>query len=156
MAHNPAEATSLKQLLQGIQVKDMTLLQGKVIQESPLKIQAVNDEKLVITEEIAIVPRHLSNYTATCDVWLGSSGTIDSITQTDGEHSHSGGTHEGHASGDGSHTHSGDGTHAHSQKTFNIETANITIYNALKAGEMVHLLAFDNGKKYYILDRVVN
>lgn len=131
MANNPADATSLKQLLQGIQVKDMTLLQGKVIQESPLKIQAVNDEKLIITEEIAIVPRHLTDYTATCDVWLGSTGTIDSITQTDGAHSHS-------------------------QKTFSIETANITIYNALKAGEMVHLLAFDSGKKYYVLDRVVN
>lgn len=122
MANNPADATSLKQLLQGIQVKDMTLLQGKVIQESPLKIQAVNDEKLIITKEIAIVPRHLTDYTATCDVWLGSTGTIDSITQTDGKHSHGG----------------------------------VTIYNALKAGEMVHLLAFDSGKKYYVLDRVVN
>jgi len=156
MATNPTEATSLKQLLQGIQTKDMTLLQGKVIQESPLKIQAVNDEKLVITEEIAIVPRHLTDYTATCDVWLGSTGTIDSVTQTGGTHSHSGGAHEGHENGDGSHTHSGDGSHSHSQKTFTIETANITIYNALKKGDTVHLLAFDSGKKYYVLDRVVN
>lgn len=156
MANNPAEATSLKQLLQGIQIKDMTLLQGKVTQASPLKIQAVNDDKLVITEEIAIVPRHLTDYTASCDVWLGSTGAIDSVTQTGGTHNHSGGAHEGHESGDGSHTHTGDGSHSHSLKTFAIESANITIYNALKVGEMVHLLSFDSGKKYYVLDRVVN
>lgn len=34
-------------------------------------------------------------------------------------------------------------------------TGTITIHNGLKAGEKVHLLSLNNGKKYYILDRVV-
>jgi len=29
------------------------------------------------------------------------------------------------------------------------------VYNALKVGEKVHLLSLNNGKKYYVLDRVV-
>lgn len=30
----------------------------------------------------------------------------------------------------------------------------ITVHNALKAGEMVHVLSFNHGKQYYVLDRV--
>ncbi len=30
----------------------------------------------------------------------------------------------------------------------------MTIYNALKAGDKVHLLAFNRGKQYYVLDRM--
>lgn len=33
--------------------------------------------------------------------------------------------------------------------------AAMTVYNALKAGETVHLLSLNKGKLYYILDRVV-
>lgn len=32
---------------------------------------------------------------------------------------------------------------------------NITVYNALKIGDKVHVLSLNNGKLYYILDRVV-
>lgn len=31
---------------------------------------------------------------------------------------------------------------------------NITIQNALQAGEKVYVLSFNNGKQYYVLDRV--
>ena len=31
----------------------------------------------------------------------------------------------------------------------------MTVYNGLKVGEKVHLLSLNNGKKYYVLDRVV-
>ena len=31
---------------------------------------------------------------------------------------------------------------------------NITIHNALKAGDIVHVLSFNHGKQYYVLDRV--
>jgi len=30
----------------------------------------------------------------------------------------------------------------------------ITVHNALKVGEKVHLIALQNGKKYFVLDRV--
>lgn len=32
--------------------------------------------------------------------------------------------------------------------------ATVTVYNALKIGERVHLLSFKHGKQYYVLDRV--
>lgn len=31
---------------------------------------------------------------------------------------------------------------------------NITVHNALKAGDIVHVLSFNHGKQYYVLDRV--
>lgn len=113
------EKTSLKQLIQGMTGDGVAVIQGKVLQASPLKIQAVNDEKLIISQNSLFVPRHLTDYTTTC--YIASSGS-----------------HGGHNSGNGAHTHS----------------ASITIYNALKAGEVVHLLSFNHGKQYYVLDRV--
>lgn len=113
------EKTSLKQLIQGMTGGEVSVIQGKVISTSPLKIRAVNDEKLTICQNSLFVPRHLTNYTTTCLV--ASSGS-----------------HGGHSSGNGSHSHS----------------ASITIYNALKVGETVHLLSLNHGKQYYILDRV--
>ncbi len=41
----------------------------------------------------------------------------------------------------------GDGVHTHKEVT-------MTIYNGLKPGDKLHLLAVQNGKKYYALDRV--
>ena len=34
-----------------------------------------------------------------------------------------------------------------------LEQTPVTVHNALKQGEVVYLLAFKNGKKYYLLDR---
>jgi Protein of unknown function (DUF2577). len=34
-------------------------------------------------------------------------------------------------------------------------SGSITIHNALQAGEKVHVLSFNHGKQYYVLDRVV-
>lgn len=34
------------------------------------------------------------------------------------------------------------------------KNATITVHNALKVGEKVHLIALQNGKKYFVLDRV--
>lgn len=36
----------------------------------------------------------------------------------------------------------------------NSVNGNITIQNALQAGEKVYVLSFNNGKQYYVLDRV--
>ena len=98
--------TSLKSLFQGTLSADSELLQGTVISISPLKIQASNDSKLVITGTSAIVPKHLCNYSVKCSI--GSGG----------------------------------------------ETTTATLYDALKVGDKVHLLALQSGKKYFVLDRV--
>ena len=34
-----------------------------------------------------------------------------------------------------------------------ITEAEMTVYNALKTGEKVHVLSFNKGKQYYVLDR---
>ena len=58
-----AEDLSIKALLQGIMTAgSTTVLQGVVKSASPLKIQMVNDEKLVINSNNTFVPRHLTDY----------------------------------------------------------------------------------------------
>ena len=45
--------------------------------------------------------------------------------------------------------------HIHSLKTFSIESGLLTVYNALKTGESVYLLRFNDGKSYYALERAI-
>ena len=45
--------------------------------------------------------------------------------------------------------------HIHSLQTFVIEGALMTVYNALKVGESVYLLRFNNGKSYIALERAI-
>ena len=47
----------------------------------------------------------------------------------------------------------GDGTHINHLRTFNLYKGTITVYNALKVGDIVYLLRYNDGKKYFILDR---
>lgn len=120
------ENTSLKQLIQGMTGGGAEVLQGIVKSTSPLKIQIVNDEKLIIGPEITYVPRSLTDYTV--EVTVG--------WQT--ESSSGGSGYDAYA------------THSHAvagQKT-------MTVHNALQAGEKVHVLSFNHGKQYYVLDRV--
>ena len=121
-----ADALSLKGAFQGMIPTSAELMVGIVISTSPLKIQMVNDEKLVIGAAITVVPRHLTNYTTKVTI---SGGSLSGSTTYNSLHSH------GYAS-------------------FTDTMADMTVYNALKKGEMVHVLALQNGKKYYVLDRV--
>lgn len=118
------EKTSLKQLFQGIAGDGVEVLQGIVKSASPLKIQIVNDEKLTIGPNITYVPRHLTDYTTTCSLAKGAKGSVNGPAN------------------DGSRL---------TDFTF---SGSITVYNALKVGEKVHVLSFNHGKQYYVLDRV--
>jgi hypothetical protein len=118
--------------------ESMAVVRGKVISAAPLKIQVINDDKLILTENIICLPAHLQEYTTKCDILL-SNGTIDSQTYNDGEHSQP-------DAGYG-------GAHVNHLQTFNIWNAVIKVHNALKVGEVVYILSFNQGKKYYILDR---
>lgn len=125
--NNNGNNMSLKGIFQGMIPADAELMQGTVISASPLKIQMTNDEKLIINERITVVPRHLSNYKTTC--------TIDWASE-----------YKSGGSGDASFS-----SHNHGI----IGTKPITINNALKVGEAVYVLSLNNGKLYYVLDRVV-
>ena len=153
------ENESVKQMFQGLIPDGEGVIQGTVTQVGPLIIQALNDPKLILPEPILIVPFHLKNYSTSIDItWQGNYGTalVDSQTFKDGEHPHGkSGEHGGHMSGDGKHTHPEDeGAHINHLNTFNIFGASMTVHNALKVGEKVHMLSFNQGKKYYVLDRV--
>ena len=165
------EATSIKELLQGMAPKSMEVIRGRVTRAAPLEIVAANDEKLVLNANTAVVPRHLTDYSAECDIELGG-GAIISRTRAGGEHPHgtsgehphgTGGGHGGHCGGDGLHSHPpsegghshppSEGAHVHGLDGFCIYRATIRHYNALKVGETVIILSFNSGKKYLVLDR---
>lgn len=120
------EKTSLKQLFQGMAGEGAEVLQGIVKSTSPLKIQIVNDEKLTIGPNITYVPRHLTDYTTEV--------TVNWRTEN--------------ASGG-----SGDAAYASHDHAIT-GRKKITVHNALKAGEKVHVLSFNHGKQYYVLDRI--
>ncbi len=130
--------TSLKQLFQSLIPKGSEIMEGTVIQTGPLKIQMTGDKKHIITESITIVPWHLTDYSTKADL-LKADGTLDSQTFQDGAH--------------GGHT-SGDGTHVNNLNTFDLCRGTLIVHNALKKGEKVHVLSLNNGKRYYVLDRV--
>nr|DAM32586.1 MAG TPA: Protein of unknown function (DUF2577) [Caudoviricetes sp.] len=146
------EQTSLKGIFQSLCPDGPSVIEGTVTSTSPLKITLANDSKMVLGTNSLIVPRHLTDYTTTADVIKGNGSLSSSTSKGGGTHSHSEGTHGGHTSGDGSHTHEG-GTHIHSLASLSLVGATLTVHNALKQGETVYLLAFNNGKQYYVLDR---
>lgn len=126
MAGEASGQTSLKGLFQGMAGGGVEVLQGIVKSASPIKIQIVNDEKLTIGPNITYIPRHLTDYTTEV--------TVDWATENT-----SGG------SGDAAFQ-----SHKHAIKG----RKTITVHNALKAGERVHILVFNKGKQYYVLDRI--
>ena len=120
------EKTSLKQLFQGMAGNGVEVLQGIVKSVGHIKIQIVNDEKLTIGPNITYIPRHLTDYSTEVTVsWRTENA--------------SGG------SGDAAYA-----SHSHSV----IGRKAITVHNALKVGDRVHVLSFNHGKQYYVLDRV--
>lgn len=116
--------TSIKGLIQGMTGGEVGIVQGTVKSVSPLKIQVVNDDKLVVTEANTYVPRHLKDYGTQCAIGVGAQGGLNAPTA------------------DGSRL-----------TDFNL-TGDITVKDALKVGDVVHMLYFNHGKQYYVLDRV--
>lgn len=130
--------TSLKQLFQRMGPMPVELLQGTVIQEKPLKIKISGDDKLIINERITVVPWHLTDYT-TKATYRKMDGTLDSWTKNDGAHADPIG-----------------GTHVHYLEDYNLYKGVIKVHNALKEGDILHILSLNSGKLYFVLDRVVD
>ena len=132
------EAQSIMSIIRGATMsEDGSVIEAKVIGAGPLKVQATNDDKLILNAGSLVVPWHLTDYTTKMTYRLDK-GTLDSETYNDGAH----GGHVG-----------GDGTHVNHLKTFNLYKGTMTVYNALKVGDMIYLLRYNDGKKYFILDR---
>ena len=132
------EAQSIMSIIRGATMsEDGSVIEAKVIGAGPLKVKATNDDKLILNAGSLVVPWHLTDYTTKMTYRLDK-GTLDSETYNDGPH----GGHVG-----------GDGTHINHLRTFNLYKGTITVYNALKVGDIVYLLRYNDGKKYFILDR---
>ena len=161
---NPDEATSLKQLFLSMLPKDGGIVVGTVTKESPLTIQIENDEKLEISGSALLVPRNLTDYQVKVDIALAD-GKIDSNTHVGGAHGHKFQLFDSRGGGvtglvgcplEGDKVESSkESAHIHSLKTFSIESGLLTVYNALKTGESVYLLRFNDGKSYYALERAI-
>lgn len=128
--------TSIKQLIQGMMPVGEELLEGTVIQTGPLKIQITGDDKLIINERITVVPWHLTDY-KTRATYRKMDGILDSWTKNDGKHADPVG-----------------GTHVHYLEDYNLYKGIIVVHNALRVGDILHILSLNNGKLYYVLDRV--
>lgn len=118
---------SLKGLINqiGDKNRDMRVIMGTVVSESPLGIQVIGDDKLLLNERITEVPRHLTDYDVNVDI---SGGAVTGVT----------------ASGAG---------HTHGIDEIAVSRAVMRVYNALKAGEVVYILSYNHGKKYFVLGR---
>lgn len=116
--------TSLKQAIQGLSHSSLDIIQGVVIAINPIQIKAVKDEKLIIKQDILIVPKHLTDQEFEFSISKGDSGSVDGPTEK------------------------GDNLQDLSM------TGKIKLNNALKEGDTVHLLEIGKGKRYVILDRV--
>ena len=155
------EKTSLKQLIQGMTDSGIEVLQGIVKSASPLKIQMVNDEKLIIGPNITYIPRHLTDYKTEIsgpniqEYYYTGSGT-ESSTGSSTESSTWSSTESSTESSKESSTESSTESntapvappHVHA-----LGRIQVTVHNALKAGEKVHVLSFNHGKQYFVLDR---
>ncbi len=63
MANNPAEANSIKGIIQGLIPDPGGVMQGFVKSISPITIQVEGDDKLLLSATTLILPKHLTNYT---------------------------------------------------------------------------------------------
>lgn len=117
--------TSMKQLFQSMIPDGDEIMEGTVTQTNPLKIQITNDPKLIINERITIVPWHLTDYVTKATYTIPPKGSIESV-DTDGG----------------------------LLTTFTLTLGKITVHNALRKGDKLHILSLNHGKLFYVLDRV--
>lgn len=75
MKHN-----SLKQAIQGMIPETLGITIGVVIEEKPVKIQVVNNPKMILSGGNLIIPKHLTDYTVLM--------TVDHSTEDSNLHSH--------------------------------------------------------------------
>ena len=138
--------TSLKQLFQGMIPVGSTILQGTVTKDDPLEITAVNDSKLIISGNQLVVPWHLTDYTTHADYTMGDKGELrnETFTKMDGDHLHT-------DSRGGS---TSSVKHKHYLEKLNSYKMTLKVYNHLQKDDIVYLLSLNNGKVYYVLDRV--
>jgi hypothetical protein len=124
------ESTSIKQLINRIAADSFVpsgIEVGVVSGTSPLTVKIPNDSKRTLYEADLVVPEHLTDYEIeiTPDDWKSEeTGGGSSYAQFE--------------------------SHSHEIKG----KKKITVHGALKKGDKVYLLSYNDGKKYFVIDRV--
>lgn len=132
------DQTSIKQMMQKMAPDGAGIVEGTVTNASPLEITLTNDAKMILSANSLIIPEHLTDHEIEADIMMDE-GVLYAPTETDGEHEHPGIGKSG--------------KHVHELKGFQLTGGKIILHTGLKAGEIVYLLSYNNGKKYYVLDR---
>mgnify|MGYP001066372876 CR=1 FL=1 len=135
------EQTSLKQLIQGLMPEGAGVVEGTVTNASPLEITLTNDDKMTLSANSFIVPEHLTDREIEADIMMDC-GALYAPTGAEDE--------------EGGHGHPGiekSGRHGHELESFQLTGGKLILHTGLKAGEIVYLLSYNKGKKYYVLDR---
>lgn len=126
--------------------EQIRLLLGKVTQADPLKIQTLNDEMLVIPKNRLVIPEWL-----TCHKYKAYIQTDPYIAsgEPSNEESHDKEIDTGAFICDVACP-----VAAHPCTSHQYKAEWIIIKNCLEVDDVVVLLSFDKGKRYYILDRI--
>lgn len=142
--------TSLKQLLQEMFGEtEAEVLQGTVLEAGGTKIKIKGDDKLIVGPNNVYVPWHLTDYETELsfddpairnNVSVGHRLPLPHATLIEFPDTPDETQKEVILKGE----------LTHEEKVKH----KITIYNALKVGEEVHVLSFHHGKQYFVLDRV--
>ena len=135
------DQTSLKQMIQSMSPDGAGVVEGAVTNVAPLEITLTNDAKMILSANSLIVPEHLTDHEIEADI-MKDDGALYAPTGAEDEK--------------GEHEHPGiekSGEHAQELKGFQLTGGKIILHTGLKAGEIVYLLSYNNGKKYYVLDR---
>ena len=122
------ETTSLKQALQGMFGGEVSLVFATVTKEDPLEVTAEGDDKLIISDEILIVPEHLTDRETEVTITEDYGWETKKYQEPEPEPGH--------------------------KHKIVIKKKKIKIHGKLKKGDTVALLALAHGKHYFVLDRM--
>ena len=176
------EATSIKELIQGMTESGGEIIIGLVTSgdTGPLQIEIIGDPKLILNENTVVIPWHLTD----CRTWLSfdnpsikqktllyDRAELEVLPQAPwaGEGPHPGRPDDmpppraaqatdmtfikkTFENTRGLKDERGEAPPQVSLPAFH----EVTVYNALRKGDLLYILPLDRGKKYFILDRVLD
>ena len=176
------ESTSIKELLQGIAGNDIEIIIGLVTSgdTGPLEIEVIGDPKLILNESTVVIPWHLTDYRT----WFSFDSPaikqkIDIYDRPEKEE-----LPQAPWAGEEPHPRRPDDTpppeieqttditfqkkRYENTRSLQDDQGNappqvclpafheVTVYNALRKDDLLYVLQFNRGKKYFILDRVLD
>ncbi|WP_425447630.1 DUF2577 family protein [Dethiothermospora halolimnae] len=139
----------------------INIMEAIITKEPPeIEIKIKNNDKLIIPKDLIIVSEHLLEHTRIATIKMVEHIDSETDEQLTSPISGTSKTCQG-AMPPINFTFQGTGTsldltHKHILETFTMEDGEITFRCCLKEGDKVMVIAFEEGQKYYIMDKVVS